>query len=113
MSPLSTIRSGWVLRMRWSAATPTLASAGLAAVNWTSESVANDQSSLPLVVPSGGEQRVGLQRLDRRVRDGRRVVGVDALELTTPSFCSAALVSITCEAVIVIGNFVSAGGVNT
>ena len=31
------------------------------------------------------------------------------LNTTTPSFCSAALVSITCEEVIVIGNFVVDG----
>ena len=59
-SPLSTIRSGCVARMRSSAAMPVLASVGLAAVNWMSEIAPKCQSSLPLVRPSGENSASGL-----------------------------------------------------
>ncbi len=112
-SPLRTIRSGLVLRMRFSAETPTLASVGLAAVNWMSDSVPKDQSSLPLVVPSAENSASGLSSSCGGLATVAELSASMLLNVTTPFFWLATLVSMTCEAVIVTGKVTVVGNAKT
>ena len=111
MSPLSTTRSGSVARIRLSAAMPVLARSGDAAVNWMSDSVANDQS--PSALPSGENSGSGRRSGVAGVSTSAELSISTLSKMTEPSSCAATLVSITWNEVMRTGNFVLAGNVHT
>src|SRR5262249_30761402 len=95
------------------AAMPVLASVGLAAVNWMSDSEPKLQSSLPFVRPSGENSGSGLSGSSPGAGTEAATSSSIDLYVMTPSFWLAVLVSITCVEVIDTGNFTAAVKVNT
>ena len=112
MSPLSTIRSGFVCRIRWIAVVATMVRFGLSAVNCTSDSVAKSQAlsavaSWPSAENSGSATRSGCA--------GRSIeVGTSASNRSStkvPAFWFATAVLMPWKLEIEIGNTVSVGSV--
>ena len=99
--------------MRCSAAMPVLASSGLAAVNWMSESVANAQSSLPLVVPSGENSGSGRRSSSGGLGTSAEVSTSTLSKMIEPLRWLATLVSMAWKIDNRTGNFVEAGNVHS